>query len=258
MRRRGGIGGIQRRQQQKKRFEDVGASVEEAKVQNVREQLEVFQSSLASFAAQYKSDINRNPAFRMHFQRMCADIGVDTLQSESRSGQSSSASVTFTTSSASRSSTSASPPAPQTAASSSWTSSSAVFRPAAPPPPRKSLRTTSSAPSRSCASLATATPSSTSVHPSSSNRSRASSTSTTPPSCSLPRTRPRSRAPPSRMPSPGPTTASLPSSIYLSRRAWPGSTSRGRSRRTGSLRSGTIDATDNRWMRSIAPRVTPV
>jgi len=81
VRRRGGVGGIQRRQRQKEKFEDVGASVEEEKVKHVEQQLEVLRSSLTEFARKYKADINKNPGFRQAFQRMAQDIGVDVLQS---------------------------------------------------------------------------------------------------------------------------------------------------------------------------------
>lgn len=59
----------------------VGEEVERDKIESMRSQMEVFKRSLEDFALKHKKEINKNPAFRMYFQRMCTQIGVDTLAS---------------------------------------------------------------------------------------------------------------------------------------------------------------------------------
>ena len=44
-------------------------------------QLETFRDKLEVFAAEHKQEIRKDPAFRKHFQDMCASIGVDPLAS---------------------------------------------------------------------------------------------------------------------------------------------------------------------------------
>ncbi|KAI8923039.1 EAP30/Vps36 family-domain-containing protein [Entophlyctis helioformis] len=43
--------------------------------------LATFKSNLEEFAQKHKKDIRRDPVFRMHFQRMCNNVGVDPLAS---------------------------------------------------------------------------------------------------------------------------------------------------------------------------------
>lgn len=45
----------------------------------MKAQLELFRENLAEFASKHRKDIARNPEFRMQFQKMCAQIGVDPL-----------------------------------------------------------------------------------------------------------------------------------------------------------------------------------
>jgi ESCRT-II complex subunit VPS22 len=45
----------------------------------LKQQLELFKSFLQEFAVKYKKDIRKDPEFRMQFQRMCNQIGVDPL-----------------------------------------------------------------------------------------------------------------------------------------------------------------------------------
>eukprot|EP01130_Rhizamoeba_saxonica_P005449 TRINITY_DN2181_c0_g1_i3.p1 TRINITY_DN2181_c0_g1~~TRINITY_DN2181_c0_g1_i3.p1 ORF type:complete len:212 (+),score=47.16 TRINITY_DN2181_c0_g1_i3:404-1039(+) len=47
----------------------------------MRDQLEIFQANLERFAKKYKRNINKDPAFRTHFNEMCSKIGVDPLSS---------------------------------------------------------------------------------------------------------------------------------------------------------------------------------
>ncbi|OBZ90794.1 Vacuolar-sorting protein SNF8 [Choanephora cucurbitarum] len=43
--------------------------------------MEVFKVNLQEFAQKHRKDIRKDPTFRAHFQRMCANIGVDPLAS---------------------------------------------------------------------------------------------------------------------------------------------------------------------------------
>ncbi|NXH41499.1 SNF8 protein, partial [Dicaeum eximium] len=49
-------------------------------------QLQTFRSHLEAFASKHKQEIRRSPAFRRHFQDMCATIGVDPLACEPGGG----------------------------------------------------------------------------------------------------------------------------------------------------------------------------
>ena len=42
-------------------------------------QLESFKHYLETFASKHQNDIKKNPEFRKHFQKLCAQIGVDPL-----------------------------------------------------------------------------------------------------------------------------------------------------------------------------------
>eukprot|EP00030_Apusomonadida_sp_AF-17_P004675 a511698_494.p1 GENE.a511698_494~~a511698_494.p1 ORF type:complete len:262 (+),score=85.63 a511698_494:49-786(+) len=76
-----GIRGVKQTREAQANLLAVGEQVERTKSESIRSQMDVFKRSLEEFAVKYKKEINRNPAFRMHFQRMCSDIGVDTLAS---------------------------------------------------------------------------------------------------------------------------------------------------------------------------------
>ncbi|KAG0048282.1 ESCRT-II subunit protein snf8 [Gryganskiella cystojenkinii] len=43
--------------------------------------METFRANLESFARVHRKDIQKDPIFRMHFQKMCGNIGVDPLAS---------------------------------------------------------------------------------------------------------------------------------------------------------------------------------
>jgi len=49
--------------------------------EHVTEQVRVFQEALGAFADKYRTDINRDPAFRHEFLRMARNLGVDPLAS---------------------------------------------------------------------------------------------------------------------------------------------------------------------------------
>jgi ESCRT-II complex subunit VPS22 len=41
--------------------------------------METFKKNLQEFAQKHRKDIRKDPTFRAHFQKMCANIGVDPL-----------------------------------------------------------------------------------------------------------------------------------------------------------------------------------
>lgn len=47
----------------------------------MRAQMASFKQSLQEFAMKHRNDIRKNPAFRSQFHKMCANCGVDPLQS---------------------------------------------------------------------------------------------------------------------------------------------------------------------------------
>ncbi|KAF9130662.1 ESCRT-II subunit protein snf8 [Mortierella sp. 14UC] len=50
-------------------------------MEQLRGQLDTFKSNLENFARNHRKDIQKDPVFRMHFQKMCGNIGVDPLAS---------------------------------------------------------------------------------------------------------------------------------------------------------------------------------
>lgn len=81
MRRRAGIGAIQKQKFEQEKYKDKGTSIQENQLEQLCSHLEVFREKLESFASEYKNDIKKNAQFRRHFQEMCASIGVDPLAS---------------------------------------------------------------------------------------------------------------------------------------------------------------------------------
>jgi len=81
MRRRPGIQGLQRGQQAKAQFKAVGDQASEVRLEQMRAQMAGFKQSLQEFAMKHRSEIRKNPAFRLQFHKMCANCGVDPLQS---------------------------------------------------------------------------------------------------------------------------------------------------------------------------------
>ncbi|KAI9338361.1 EAP30/Vps36 family-domain-containing protein [Zopfochytrium polystomum] len=79
--RRRGIQGLQQQAQAKDRFNRVGAELQAQQLSALQSQLETFRTHLTRFATEHRKDILRDPAFRLHFQRMCDSIGVDPLAS---------------------------------------------------------------------------------------------------------------------------------------------------------------------------------
>eukprot|EP00088_Acartia_fossae_P004367 TRINITY_DN11868_c0_g1_i1.p1 TRINITY_DN11868_c0_g1~~TRINITY_DN11868_c0_g1_i1.p1 ORF type:complete len:253 (-),score=36.83 TRINITY_DN11868_c0_g1_i1:300-1058(-) len=81
MRRRAGIGAIQKKQVNAEKFRGKANELAETQLKQLSSQLETFQTNLENFAREHKSEIKKDPEFRKHFQEMCASIGVDPLSS---------------------------------------------------------------------------------------------------------------------------------------------------------------------------------
>lgn len=81
MRRRAGIGGIQKQKLEQGKYRDKGTEIQENQLELMSKQLDVFRSNLEDFASKHRTEIKRNPQFRRQFQEMCASIGVDPLAS---------------------------------------------------------------------------------------------------------------------------------------------------------------------------------
>lgn len=81
MRRRAGVGAIQKHKLQQEKYKDKGNEIQENQFEQMTKQLEVFRSNLEEFATNHKNEIKKNAQFRKQFQEMCASIGVDPLAS---------------------------------------------------------------------------------------------------------------------------------------------------------------------------------
>ncbi|KAF2348990.1 EAP30 [Trinorchestia longiramus] len=81
MRRRAGIGAIQKQRLQQNRFKEKGTEIQENQLEQMVQQMEKFRTNLEDYAAKHKNEIRKNPQFRRQFQEMCASIGVDPLAS---------------------------------------------------------------------------------------------------------------------------------------------------------------------------------
>lgn len=81
MRRRAGIGAIQKQKLEQEKYKDKGTEIQENQFEQMSKQLEVFRTNLEEFATKHKKEIRKNAQFRRQFQEMCASIGVDPLAS---------------------------------------------------------------------------------------------------------------------------------------------------------------------------------
>ena len=81
MRRKPGIAGLEKQKLSQHSFTKVASELEEARVKQMTEQLEVFKTKLTEFALQHRKEINKDGEFRRQFQQMCSAIGVDPLAS---------------------------------------------------------------------------------------------------------------------------------------------------------------------------------
>lgn len=82
MRRRGGgIAALKRKQALRRKQEAKKNEIEATERTQVSKLLQHFRKNLERFALDHKKKINEDPEFRRHFQKMCANIGVDPLAS---------------------------------------------------------------------------------------------------------------------------------------------------------------------------------
>lgn len=79
MRRRAGIGAIQKHKLEAEKYKDKGNEISENQFEQMVKQMELFQTNLEEFAGKYRNEIKKNAQFRRQFQEMCASIGVDPL-----------------------------------------------------------------------------------------------------------------------------------------------------------------------------------
>ncbi|KAL1116916.1 hypothetical protein AAG570_005385 [Ranatra chinensis] len=81
MRRRAGIGAVQKQKLEQERYRDKGTEIQENQFEQMTRRLEVFRDNLEEFASKHKNEIRKEATFRRQFQEMCASIGVDPLAS---------------------------------------------------------------------------------------------------------------------------------------------------------------------------------
>lgn len=81
MRRRAGVGAVQKHKLEQEKYKDKGTEIQENQFEEMTRQLEVFRTNLEEFATKHRNEIKKNPQFRKQFQEMCASIGVDPLAS---------------------------------------------------------------------------------------------------------------------------------------------------------------------------------
>lgn len=85
MRRGPGIAALDRSLHSSTAFSSLGADLTASQLAELRQQLELFSTSLRHFSSQHRHEIRKNAQFRHAFQKMCYSIGVDPLSSSTRS-----------------------------------------------------------------------------------------------------------------------------------------------------------------------------
>lgn len=81
MRRRAGIGAIQKQKLEAEKYRDKRSELQDSQFEQMTKQMDVFRENLEEFATKHKHEIRKNAQFRRQFQEMCAAIGVDPLAS---------------------------------------------------------------------------------------------------------------------------------------------------------------------------------
>ncbi|KAI8335796.1 EAP30/Vps36 family-domain-containing protein [Chlamydoabsidia padenii] len=80
-RRQAGLAHAQQKDRIGRDFQQIGDTLAAKEIEQLQQQLETFKQNLEEFAWKHQKDIKKDPLFRSHFQRMCANIGVDPLAS---------------------------------------------------------------------------------------------------------------------------------------------------------------------------------
>lgn len=81
MRRRAGVGAIQKQKLEAEKYRDKGTELQDSQFEQMVKQMDVLKENLEEFAGKHKAEIKKNAQFRRQFQEMCAAIGVDPLAS---------------------------------------------------------------------------------------------------------------------------------------------------------------------------------
>lgn len=81
MRRKAGVGAIQKQKLEQEKYRDKGTEIQENQFEQMTKQMETFRINLEEFATKHKNEIKKNAGFRRQFTEMCASIGVDPLAS---------------------------------------------------------------------------------------------------------------------------------------------------------------------------------
>ena len=68
MRRRAGIGAIQKKKLEEGRYREKSSALAENQLSEMSRQLQTFKEKLEEFAVEHKAEIKKDPAFRKHFQ----------------------------------------------------------------------------------------------------------------------------------------------------------------------------------------------
>lgn len=75
MRRRAGVGAIQKQKLESEKFKDKGTAIQDNQFEQMTKQMDFLKSNLEEFAEKHKNEIRKNPTFRRQFTEMCAAIG---------------------------------------------------------------------------------------------------------------------------------------------------------------------------------------
>lgn len=68
MRRRAGIGAIQKQKLASEKFKDKGNEIQENQIEQLSGLMQTFRGNLEEFAANHKNEIRKSPQFRRQFQ----------------------------------------------------------------------------------------------------------------------------------------------------------------------------------------------
>ena len=68
MRRRAGVGAIQKKKLEEERYRDKGNVLAENQMEELSKQFDAFRTNLEEFARDHKQEIKKDPEFRKHFQ----------------------------------------------------------------------------------------------------------------------------------------------------------------------------------------------
>lgn len=87
MRKGAGISALSRHSQTANSYTALSSSITASQLTALKSSLSTFRDHLLTFAREHRGDIRKDPAFRHHFQKMCAAIGVDPLAGGSVKGK---------------------------------------------------------------------------------------------------------------------------------------------------------------------------